>query len=74
MDRALPAHVTRGALVALYIGTRVGLLPVEILSAAEPLCPSQCLCGACGAILMLLCFGDVGLAGFKTRANAFLLA
>ena len=53
----------------LLIGTR--LLVVGLLSIPESLCPSQCLFGT---ILVTHVFDGVGLAGFKRRANAFLLA
>ena len=38
----VPARDTRGALV-VHIGTRLRVLPVELLSTVEPLCLSQCL-------------------------------
>ena len=60
------ARVTRGALVA-HIGTRLRLLAVELLRTIEPLGPSRCLFGT-----ILGVFDRVGLAGFKSRANAFL--
>ena len=54
----------------LLIGTRSHLLVVGLLSIAEALCPSLCLFGT----ILVTVFDGVGLAGFKSRANAFLLA
>ena len=56
----------------LLIGTRSRLLVVGLLSITEPLCPSR-------SLSLWNDFSDpvsdgVGLAGFKSRANAFLLA
>ena len=51
----------------LLIGARSRLLVVGLLSIAEPLCPSR-------NDLSYSVFDGVGLAGFKSRANAFLLA
>ena len=54
----------------LLIGTRSCLLVVGLLSIAEVLCPSPCLFGT----ILVTVFDGVGLAGFKRRANAFILA
>ena len=66
----VPARVTLGALVA-HIGTRSRLVVVGLLSIAEALCPSLCFFWN---DLSDPVFDGVGLAGFKSRANAFLLA
>ena len=52
----------------LLIGTRLRTLAVEHLSISEPLCPSLCLFPN---DLGHPVFDGVGLAGFKSRANAF---
>ena len=57
--------------LSLLIGTRSRLLVVGLLSIAEAMYPSQCFFRT---IVVTLCFDGVGLAGFKSRANAFLLA
>ena len=51
----------------LLIGTRLRLLAVELLSIAGPLFPTQYRFGT------ILVFDGVGLAGFKRRANSYLL-
>ena len=53
----------------LLIGTPSRLLVVGLLSIAEPLCQSRCLFGTILVTLSLMVW-----AGFKSRANAFLLA
>ena len=63
----MPGRITNGVLVA---GTRLGLLAEKFLSTAGRLCPSRY---RYGTILIGLVFGGVVLAGFKGRANAFLL-
>ena len=54
----------------LLIGTRSRLLVVGVLSIAEALCPSVSLWNDLSDPV----FDGVGQAGFKSRANAFLLA
>ena len=66
----VPTCVTRGALVA-HIGTRSRLLVVGLLRIAGPLlCPSRSLWNDLSDPV----FDGVRLPGFKSRANAFLLA
>ena len=67
----VPARVTHGALVA-HIGTRSRLLVVGLLSIAEALFPSFSV--SLWNDLSDPVFDGVGLDGFKSRANAFLLA
>ena len=79
-----PMHPLSGALLLrmrwrvllvvlwLLIGTRPRLLIVGLLSIAEPLCNSRCLFGM--ILISDPVFYGVGLAGFKSIANAFLLA
>ena len=65
----VPVRVTRGALVAhryTYAPPRC-----RTLGTAELLFPSRC---ASGTILLTPLFDGVGLVGFKSRANASLLA
>ena len=54
----------------LLIGTSSRLFVVGLLSIAEPLCPSLSLWNDLSDPV----FDGVGLAGFKNRANTFLLA
>ena len=65
-------YVPRVLLVVLWllIGTRSRLLVVGLLSIAEALSPNLSLLNDISGPV----FGGVGLAGFKSRANAFLLA
>ena len=62
------ANMSRRVLLVVLLCLR--LLAVELLSNAEPLLPSQCLLERSSDPV----FDGVGLAGFKSRAIAFLLA
>ena len=72
LSGALPLPYVPALLVVLLllIDTRSRLLVVGLLSIAEPLCPSLCLWNDLSDPV----FDGVGPAGFKSRANAFLLA
>ena len=60
------------AVLRLHIGILMRVLAAKLSSTAGLLLPSQC---PSGTILLTLIpiFDCVGLAGFKSRANAFLL-
>ena len=57
---AIAMSITLSLPLWLLIGTYLRLLAVELLSTAEPLCPSRCLFGT----ILVTLFDGVGLAGF----------
>ena len=66
----VPVRVTSGALVAHRYTYALPLCRTSQYT-AEPLFITQC---PCGTIFLILLFDGVGLVGFKSYADSFLLA